>query len=59
MAAKYDDDEYKKLDENYQSPSRVVVRYSHHTPLQRAKCQESCQTEENVFYYCLTVSCVT
>ena len=42
-----------------QSPSRVVVRYPHHTPLQWAKWQESCQTEENVFSYCLTVSCVT
>ena len=38
-----------------QSPSRVVVRYSIHRPLQWAKWQESCQTEENVFSHCLTV----
>ena len=44
-----------------QSPIRVVVcySYSHHAPLQWAKCQESCQTEENMVYYCLTVLCVT
>ena len=27
----------------HQSPSRVVVRYLHHTPLQWAEWQESCQ----------------
>ena len=42
-----------------QSPSRVVVRYSRHTPLQWAKWQESYQTEENLFSYCLTVSWIT
>ena len=42
-----------------QSPSRVVVRYPHHTPLQWAELQESCQTDKNVFSYSLTVSCVT
>ena len=42
-----------------QSPRRVVVRYSNHTPLQWAKLQESCQTEENVFHYYLLVSCDT
>ena len=35
---------------NTHSLGRVVIRYSHHTPLQWAKWQESCQTEENVFY---------
>ena len=32
-----------------QSPSRVVVRYPHHTALQWAKGHESCQIEESVF----------
>ena len=32
-----------------QSPSTVVVRYSHHTPLQPSKLQESYQTDEIVF----------
>ena len=43
----------------YQSPGRVVVRYPHRTPLQWAERQESCQIEENVFSYRLTVSCAT
>ena len=38
------------LDEHdqMQFPSRAVVHHSHHTPLQWAKLQESCQTEEHV-----------
>ena len=46
------------IEDLMQSPSRVVVRCSHNTPLQRAKWQESCQTEENMFYYYVTVSCL-